>query len=873
MGLSTDANMAQFLYEQLDGAKKVGMQWPVAPEYVAANLNPAFELREYQTEAFGRFFHCYGRPFDGKEYPLHFLFNMATGSGKTLVMAGAILYLYRQGYRNFLFFVHSTNIIRKTEDNFLNTRSAKYLFADKIMFDNREVRIRQAENFEDANERDINICFTTIQKMHGDLHNEKENSLTFEDFKDKKIVLLSDEAHHTQAATRQGALAGLERPNWENTVDKVFAQNKANILLEFTATMDFMNPHIADEYRNKVIYRYDLKAFRNDGFSKDPMLLPSDTDKKDRILQAIILNQYRQDVAGKYGINLKPVILFKAQKTISQSQENKILFHKIIDDLSAQDMYRIRSMTNLDVLQKAFRFFNDRGVTDAMLARKLKDNFAENKCLGVNDEVDKERNQLLLNSLEDSANRIRAIFAVQKLNEGWDVLNLFDIVRLYETRDGKNNRPGKTTISEAQLIGRGARYFPFRVAEDEDRFRRKYDKDIDNELRILETLHYHHHNEPRYLSEIKTALEETGMMDADEMEVELKLKEEFKKMRFYKHGLVYGNERMKTSFELVRSIADLKISKRDTSFVMDSGAGAEVSAFAGTAPGGVMATADGAGTLRVSEIDRHVVKNALTKNDFFSFENLARYFPHIVSIREFIERDEYLGGLGVSIKGMRRDFRNADNETKFWAILEVLDKLEKEMREGITEYKGTEEFKPKKLKAVFGDKKIKVKKESARADEPRDAVAGKKWYVYDALYGTSEERDFVDLMNRMIDDLRKDFQEIYLVRNERFMKIYNFRDGAAFEPDYLLFLLDGKNRGLAYQIFIEPKGAHLREHDEWKNDFLKEITQRFQKRKPLEFFGGAYHIRGVPFYESNTENDFRDALRSVVDIKKENKNK
>jgi type III restriction enzyme len=26
-------------------------------------------------------------------------------------------------------------------------------------------------------------------------------------------------------------------------------------------------------------------------------------------------------------------------------------------------------------------------------------------------------------------NRIRAIFAVQKLNEGWDVLNLFDIVR------------------------------------------------------------------------------------------------------------------------------------------------------------------------------------------------------------------------------------------------------------------------------------------------------------------------------------------------------------------------------------------------------------------------------------------------------------
>lgn len=126
--------MPQFLYEQLDGAKKVGMRWPNVPDYVAGNLNPAFELREYQTEAFGRFFHCSIRHFEGKEYPLHFLFNMATGSGKTLIMAGLMLYLYKQGYRNFLFFVHSTNIIRKTEDNFLNARSHKYLFAEKIVF-------------------------------------------------------------------------------------------------------------------------------------------------------------------------------------------------------------------------------------------------------------------------------------------------------------------------------------------------------------------------------------------------------------------------------------------------------------------------------------------------------------------------------------------------------------------------------------------------------------------------------------------------------------------------------------------------------------------------------------------------------------------
>ena len=130
----------------------------------------------------------------------------------------------------------------------------------------------------------------------------------------------------------------------------------------------------------------------------------------------------------------------------------------------------------------AYCFFKNNKITDTILVRKLKDSFAENKCLSVNEEQDKEKYQLLLNSLEDKNNKIRAIFAVQKLNEGWDVLNLFDIVRLYETRDGKHNKPGKTTISEAQLIGRGARYFPFVIKGGNDKFMRKYDKDLQRNI-------------------------------------------------------------------------------------------------------------------------------------------------------------------------------------------------------------------------------------------------------------------------------------------------------------------------------------------------------------------------------------------------------
>src|SRR3989338_8352483 len=76
---------------------------------ILKNLNPAFLAREYQKEALGRFYY-YCEEYPGNKTPMHLLFNMATGAGKTLIMAANILYLYKQGYRNFIFFTHINNI-------------------------------------------------------------------------------------------------------------------------------------------------------------------------------------------------------------------------------------------------------------------------------------------------------------------------------------------------------------------------------------------------------------------------------------------------------------------------------------------------------------------------------------------------------------------------------------------------------------------------------------------------------------------------------------------------------------------------------------------------------------------------------------------
>ena len=852
----------KFLYETLDSASELGLLKKDIPEYLKDNLNSIFELRPYQEEAFGRFFHCLDNEFPGKEWPLHFLFNMATGSGKTLIMAGLILYLYEKGYRNFLFFVNSTNIIEKTKDNFLNPLSAKFLFREDIRFSTKRVNVTPVVNFEGINENDINICFTTIQKLHSDLTAEKENSITYEDFKDKKIVLLSDEAHHINVSTKSDK--DFEELNWEGTVKCIFEQNEDNLLLEFTATLDYTHKNIVEKYRNKVIYRYDLRQFRNDGYSKDVYIVQADFAERDRIIQALILSQYKQEVAAKNRINLKPVILFKAQRTIAQSKENKANFHRLIDNIKASDIEQIRKKSDIDLVNRAFGFFCENKITNAQLAVRIKAEFDPSRCISVNEEKEKENQQILLNSLEDRDNGIRAIFAVQKLNEGWDVLNLFDIVRCYTARDSKAGKPGKTTISEAQLIGRGARYFPFVADGHNDRFKRKYDNDLTDELRVLEELHYHSINDSRYISELRTALIEEGMMDEREITRKLKLKDSFKATDFYKNGLIYLNEKVPHDYQYVKSFADMGVSRRNYEHTIASGRGSSDAILAKNGRVGKV-TESKRRDMKVKDIGKHIVYNAIARHPFFTFKSIHRYFPHVKSVREFIEADVYLGGLEITFQS---DLSEVSNREKLDAMLGLLNQIETEVRKNITEYRGTDKFKPGDISHIFYDKEIKLLEGNERANGDEQFVSNKGWYVFNANYGTSEEKAFVRMLDRQIDTLKSSYDGIYLIRNERHFKIYSFSGGQAFEPDFVLFLREKNGDILTYQMFIEPKGKHLKEHDKWKQDFLKEVTAKFKERI-LEFKTPRktqkYRIVGVPFYHNEDENEFKRSLYEAIE--------
>jgi len=837
----------------------------IVPEYVQDNLNPKFELRDYQTEAIKRLMFYLDRD-KTRIKPSQLLFNMATGSGKTLLMAATILYLYHEyGYCNFLFFVNSTNIIEKTRDNFLNPFSSKYLFNEKIIFDNREVRIREAKNFSETSKEDINIIFTTIQKLHSDMNIPKEESISPEDFADERIVIISDEAHHINAWTKNklNKTEAQEKNTWENTVMEIFNANYENIMLEYTATVDLNNPEICKKYKDKLIYEYSLKEFRQDGYSKEVKVLDADVEKIDRMLFAVVLSQYRRKIAEKNRIYLKPVVLFKS-KTIKESAENAELFHKTIKNLKEEDVENIRRKSAGTVLEKAFSYFDEHGISSDILKLELKEDFAEEKCMVLDSQNIDEHKQLQLNSLEDENNGIRAIFAVNMLNEGWDTLNLFDIVRLYETRDGKRIGgkyiPGKTTLSEVQLIGRGARYFPFTV-DDKDKFKRKFDNDPENEMKILEELYYHSSYVPQYIAELKTALRESGIMPPQEPKtVTLKVKEDFKNTEFWKSGLIFTNSRKKNDGLKLEDISTIIQNKVYGPVVLKSGRLQEEALF----ENGKSEHQQKTKNIELKDFSDAVIRKAIAKNDFYRFDNLKKYFSKLDSISSLIECIK-----DARVNATTNGQLTPDDKLKI--ILVLLDQLKAQIESQYTEYEGTRLFMSRNVSEVVRDKTLNIDinsdreagrpmKDPAIAELQLD-LSKEEWYVYDENYGTSEEKYFIRFLHGAMDDLKKQYKDVYLVRNANLFKIYNFSDGRAMEPDFVLFLRkEDEKDWVQYQVFVEAKGEHLIETDRWKEEFLKSIEKEGKVKLETLAEDRHYKLKGMPFYNEAKKKQFIDAF-------------
>ena len=893
------------------------------PEYISDNLKYTFF--DWQKDAL-EYFLTYEaiKKIENPNKLTHLMFNMATGSGKTLLMAATILYYYNQGYRHFIFFVNQNNIVDKTENNFIDSTHTKYLFKDKIVINNKSISIKKVDAFSDTY-GDIEIKFTTIQKLYNDIHLERENQVALDDLQKRDIIMIADEAHHlntdtiskksyqkdlspTQFTGKTSEIE-IERKGWEHTVIELilnkngkYKDNK-NVLLEFTATIP-NNKYVDKKYEDKIVYKFGLKDFLSAGYTKEINLISSTLNKKERVLQALLFNWYRHKIALKNNIqNFKPVILFRS-KTILDSEADYEEFLNWTKNITINDFDFLKTISNKIAESKdlyeqgksrteqVLNFINSENIKYGEIVDFIKNNFQDKNIIITNSKDNKtqtekttEEQEKLLNSLEDRNNHIRAIFTVDRLTEGWDVLNLFDIVRLYQGQNsgGSTKKTPEATIKEKQLIGRGVRYFPF-AYNDKIKNKRKFDDDLKNELRILEELYYYTYDEEsRYISHLKEELKRDGFIRDDKIIKTFKIKKEFQETDFYKNTKIWYNKQIDNPNRIKKTLTDIKkdffVPYKINSLEFNE---QEINLEKQQEDLQKLVLKDNelqTMSLKFKDIEKHIFYKAINikaqKEKLFQFETLKEELA-IKSMAD-LQKEQFLGDFDIKIVASKNEkYENITSDDKLEIIIKFLNDILLELKDTINPKKGSEFF-AGSFEKFFAEPKIKSVIEDVDSERITEELKLKDWYVLDLFYGTSEEKALIVFIKETFENLKNKYEKIYLLKNEEIYKIYDFDKGRGFEPDFILFL-KGKNKGLYYQIFIEPKGNEYLDNsggfkggkEGWKEVFLEEISNRYGFGKIIQAENQNYKLIGLPFFNKEHIDNFEKNYQELTRISKYN---
>ncbi|GAA8400276.1 DEAD/DEAH box helicase family protein [Helicobacter pylori] len=800
------------------------------PTHITSNLKK--ELRDYQKQAIDN----YLEKRQSNPTQKHFMFEMATGSGKTLVMAGLILECYKQGYQNFIFFVNSASILEKTKLNFTDSASSKYLFSENININDENTEIKSINNLNESHNNAINIYFSTIQGLFSLFTRAKENAITLEDLKDQKLVFLADEAHHLNTETKKklSDAESSEKRNWESVVKLALKQNKDNLLLEFSATIP-NEKSVKDKYENLKAITYTLKEFSEDKFCKNIYSLSyEDKELETRFLGACVSSLYKELLAQHHNIeNFKPCILFKSER-IEESKKNQERFNAFLENLSPLDLENFFNHSRNTFFKAAKNFFDEQNHTPNLVAL-LQNKFKESVQINTNNEKELENHMLLLNSLEDRDNPKRVIFSVDKLNEGWDVLNLFDIVRL------KNKANQKDTIKDAQLIGRGARYYPFSYNDFKpsriEFYQRKFD--LANPLSALERLDYHAIYNSEFIAKLKEELRELGL------------------------GLIEKEEE-KTTIPLTPT-------KRFKCYYASNTKDKKKNLFNMDYSGPVKATLQ---SLHVP-LFGFIVRE---KKVDFKEENKGDrtyYMPHTldkIPINYFLKA---LNLKNLDFKTLKKAFKKHAFNNKVGFIEryisplktnfhknqkfddnEILLKLAVYIIENLKDTLLKEQDKPSV--SALELKEFETHNKSLSASEWEKDIPFYEWLLFKDMrkLDSDLEREFLGFINDHKEVLDKKFKEWCVLRNDHFTELKVFCNienspfyAQGFEPDFILFAQTHEDEFLGFTCYMEVKGEHLKPSNAWKEEFLEMLENAMLKSHNKKL-----HLKGLPFFTLTNNN-------------------
>jgi type III restriction enzyme len=376
---------------------------------------------------------------------------------------------------------------------------------------------------------------------------------------------------------------------------------------------------------------------------------------------------------------------------------------------------------------------------------------------------------------------------------------------------------------------------------------RRFDFD-GSDLKVIETLHYHTINENAYIKNLEKSLEAANIqVKEDKYErLKAKVKPKFRKLDLFRNGKIYINKLVPTSPEDYQSFRDYNISpvydiQYETSVEQQYGSQQMTSS----------------GTKRHEKqltIHKNLLQKAIQRNTFYRFSNLKEYVPSISSMKEFIESPNFLGNFKINLslpQGI--SVEDLSSKEKLSIVEKFLSYAEKNIRTNYMKERGTPVFEGVAFSKLIDDYVVEMNKVNQRVTNVTQVVRTKNmrdhdWYIYDQAIVNGLESDMIDFINDYMDHLKAKYKEVYLIRNERKIKIVEIDGIRGFMPDFLLYL---KDADFTYQVFLEPKGDNLREQDKWKEEFLLSLSTRSDVEVLIE--NEKVRLIGIKFYSNDRE--------------------
>jgi type III restriction enzyme len=398
-------------------------------------------------------------------------FEMATGSGKTLLMGATILDLWHKGYKDFLILTPNTILFDKTIENF-TPRAVKSIFGDGWnltynLVTGNSYRDKTC-NYEEG--RDISFYIFNMQKFYDktatlnqkggedtmkgapyvrrpleeSLWRDKSgnNTVSFVEFlRERRPIIISDEAHHYQQ---------------KKTAEAIF-ELLPRIVLEFTATS--LEKHGSESFGQNNLYKYPMQRYISEGYGKrifavgcgasDEKISDEVTESdKQKLLWGMLIHLLKTESLTAAKAPVKKAMLLTKARTIKHA--NAIdEYLKNWPDSNSSELDDVLEQVNREGTDIAKIIRKNIPKSKPELIKKLS---RVSKSVFTIHSENKSEEEVWTDyqSLDD--NNAEIVNQVRIFTEGVDYDNFYTIVVLGDTVE-------KVGLAAAQLIGRGLRLY------------------------------------------------------------------------------------------------------------------------------------------------------------------------------------------------------------------------------------------------------------------------------------------------------------------------------------------------------------------------------------------------------------------------------